>query len=404
MKTAAAGVMVVGAAWLCAGAHGQDLGRRPGPQEAPVAIVNGTVHTVSGGSIERGYVLFEKGRITGVGAMAGAAPFGAGVQVVEAAGKHVYPGLISPTTELGLSEITAVKQMMDVNEAGEITPEAFAAVSVNPDSTLLPVTRTNGVLIAGVFPGGGVIPGRASVMRMEGWTWEDMTVKREAGLVVSWPQMRTISAPWMDQNEDEQRRATTQRLDTIRETFKLARAYRQGKGANPATPTDLRWEAVAPVFGGAGADGAGKMPLFVSAQDFDQITSAVGFCVEQGLACVIVGGRDAVLCADLLKKHDVPVIVNTIIALPSRDDSAYDANYVLPARLKALGVRFCIASGEEVAHERNLPYAAAMAAAHGLDMESAIRSVTQWPAEILGVGSVVGTLDAGKEATLIVTT
>ncbi len=394
----------------------QDLGMRPGPQEMPVAIVNGSVHTVSGAVIPKGFVLFDKGVITQIGSMDSAPVFIATTVQVDAAGKHVYPGLITPYSHLGLQEIQSVRASTDMNEAGDTTPEAWAAVSVNPDSTLIPVTRSNGVLVAGVFPVGGTIAGRASVMRMEGWTWEDMTVSRDAGLVMGWPNMRVITAWWMDQSEDEQRKQSALRLDRIREVFREARSYIAQKDAqkdapNPATtvPTDVRYEAmrgvlrVSPLANPPSTDVAASSPCFIEAQDYDQIVSAVGFCLENSLRCIIVGGREAPLCAELLKKHDIPVIVNVVMSLPGRDDSPYDANYAIPAKLKQAGVRFCIASGEETAHERNLPYAAAMAAAHGLDLDTALRSVTLSAAEILGVEKTLGSLDNGKEATLIIT-
>jgi len=401
------------------GALGQDLGKRPGPQETPVAIVNATIHPVSGPVIEKGYVLFDKGVITEVGPMGEGRVFIATTRQIDAAGKHVYPGLITPYSRLGLEEIQSVRASTDYNEAGDITPEVRSIVSVNPDSTLLPVTRTNGVLSAGVFPAGGTIAGRASVIRLEGWTWEDMAVSRDIGIVISWPMMRTVTAPWMDQSEEEQRKQASQRLDRIRETIRLAKAYAAqrpagggkggrdggGDGGGPAgtIPVDVRWEAMRSAVVPAAAPGGVQSPCFIEAQDYDQITSAIAFCLEQKLRPVIVGGHDAPLCAELLKTNGVPVIVNTIIALPNRDDAAYDDNYSLPARLHAAGISFCIASGEETAHERNLPYAAGMAVAHGLPQDVAIRAVTLSSAEILGVAGTLGSLEKGKEATLIIT-
>ncbi len=395
-------------------AIGQDLGKRPGPQEMAVAIVNATVHTVSGPVIEKGYVLFDKGIITEVGSMGEGRMFIATIRQIDALGKHVYPGLIAAYSRLGLEEIQSVRASTDINEVGDITPEARSIVSVNPDSTLLPVTRSNGVLAAGVFPTGGTISGRASVIRLEGWTWEDMAVSHDAGIVIAWPFMRTISAPWMDLSEEEQRKQAAQRLDKIRATIRLAKAYAAqrppgGTGAESNSvpgmiPVDIRWEAmrsavVAPAPGSPDL----QSPCFIEAQDYDQITSAITFCIEQNLRPIIVGGNEALMCVELLKAHNVPVILNTVIALPGRDDAGYDDNFGLPARLHAAGIRFCISSGEETAHERNLPYAAGMAVAHGLPQEAALRAVTLSAAEILGVSAMLGSIEKGKEATLIIT-
>ena len=181
----------------------QDLTRKAPAQKAPIALVHGTVHTVSGDVIDDGYVLFDGGRIAEVGKSAGKM-FAGTVQVVDVTGKHVYPGLIDPNTSLGLLEIGAVRATHDFNEVGGITPEVRAAVAVNPDSTLIPVTRSNGILTAAVLPSGGTIAGRASILRLDGWTWETMAVRADAGLVIRWPVPRPIRARWMDETDEEQ--------------------------------------------------------------------------------------------------------------------------------------------------------------------------------------------------------
>ncbi len=392
----------LGVALAAGGAAAQDLGKRPGPQDMPVAITNATIHPVSGPVIDKGFVLFDKGLITEVGPMGEGRAFIATTRIIDAKGLHVYPGLIAAVSQIGLREIESVRPSNDINEVGEATPEACAASAVNPDSTLFPVTRANGVLAAGIFPVGGLIPGRASVIRFEGWTPAEMTVKEDAGLVISWPQMRTVTAWWMDKSEDDQRKDIAKSLARLRDIVGTARAYLAQKDGpeGGALPLDLRWEAMRGSFGRTGKPAA--TPVFVEAQEYDQITAAVAFCLEHGMRPVIVGGRDAPLCAPLLKKHDVPVIVLGTHQMPRRDDSAFDEPFTLPARLAAAGIRFCMASGEETPHERNLPYNAGRAVGYGLDHDSGLKAITLWPAQILGVGEVLGSLEVGKEATLIV--
>lgn len=140
--------------------------------------------------------------------------------------------------------------------------------------------------------------------------------------------------------------------------------------------------------------------VFILANDYDQLVQAAEFLARHGLKGVIVGGHDAPLCADVLKRHGIGVVVNGTFRFPKRDDAAYDEAFTLPARLEAAGVRWCLASGEETAHERNLPYAAALAAAHGLAPEAALRSITLSAAELLGVADRLGSIEAGKEATV----
>lgn len=385
-------------AWATATAvHAQDLGIKAPPQAAPVAIVNATIHPVSGPAIEKGYIAFDAGRITAVGAGA-YTPAGPGT-VIDATGRHVWPGLIGASTRMGIEEIGLVRATLDYNEVGAITPEVRAAVAVNPDSTNIPVTRTNGILTCGVFPTGGLVPGRPAVIRMDGWTWEDMTIDDSAGLVVNWPYMRIVNAWWMDKSEDDQRKDIRAKIDAIDRAFAAAEAYRREKQADPSAPTDIRWEAMMrTVLPGAQR----QKPVFIAAQDVDQISSAVSWATGRGLRAVIVGGRDAALSADLLKAHDVPVLITGTHEFPKRADQPYDDAFTLPARLAAAGVRFCIASSDGTPHERNLPYNAAMAVAYGLDMDAAVRSVTLSAAEVLGVADSLGSLDVGKAATLII--
>jgi imidazolonepropionase-like amidohydrolase len=376
-------------------AQGQDLGVKAPPQSQPVVIVGATIHTVSGPVIRKGSIVFERGRIRAIGTDVAVPP---GARVIDAGGAHVFPGLVAAETQLGLAEMAAVRATNDFREVGELTPEVRAIAAVNPDSTLIPVTRSNGVLTAGVFPEGGRLSGRVGVIRLEGWTWEEMAIKADAGLAVSWPNVRPVRAPWMESSESEQDEATRRSLGLIDDAFKTAEAYWAARAADPSTPADLRWEAMGGVLGAAPG---GQRPVFISAGDADQITGAVTWALERKLRPVIVGGRDAEQCADLLKRHNVPVIITGTHAFPKRADSPYDDAFTLPARLHAAGVRFCIASADRTAHERNLPYNAGLAIAYGLDPEAALRSVTLWPAEILGIDADLGSLEPGKAATMV---
>lgn len=381
---------------LAAAAHGQDLGVKAPPQRQAIAIINATIHPVSGPAVE-GNIVFEGGTIRALGPDA---TVPAGAKVLDGAGKHVYPGLIAPQTQLGLSEISAVRASNDMNEVGDFSPEVFAAVSVNPDSTLLPVTRANGVLLAATFPTGGRIPGRASVVQLDGWTWEDMAILPDAGLILEWPFVRPVTAWWMDRSEDEQRGDIDRSITAIDALFDAAGAYYALREADPGAPVDTRFEAMRGIFPGASP----QRPLYVRAMELDQIVSAVSWAVRRGLRPVVVGGRDAPLCAALLREHDVPVIVAGTHTFPKRDDLPYDHAYTLPARLHAAGIRFCIGSADDTAHERNLPYNAAMAGAHGLDAGAALRAITLSPAEIFGIAGRYGSLEVGKSATMIVAT
>ena len=383
-------------------ASAQDLGVKAPAQDHWIEITGATIHPVSGPVIENGRIAFYGGKIALIEKIDASKPGvqpPPGLESIDGRGKHVYPGMIAAYSQIGLREIESLRPSTDINEAGAVTPEARAAMAVNPDSWLFPVTRANGVLLAGTFPASGTIPGRAGVVRLDGWTVEEMTVKNDAGVVVEWPLMRVVRSPFFERSDEDQLKGIRDGLERIREAFKSAAAY---AGA-PQVKTDLRWEAMRAVFPGSGDKARAQLPVYVLANDYDQIVAAVELKRQHKLKMVIVGGLDAPRCGQLLSDEGVAVIVTNVIVPPRRDDSAYDENYTLPARLAKVGVRFCIASGDETPHERNLPYAAAMAAAHGLSPDDAIRSVTLSAAEILGVADQYGSLDKDKSATLLIT-
>lgn len=404
---------IIAAAGLAAAAStaaAQDLGLKAPPQSAPIAILGATIHPIAGEPVENGVIYFTDGIIRGVMTRAewedlvARARWAQPVQLINAEGKHVYPGLIAPYTQLGLTEIAAIRPTIDTTETGNVTPEVRAAIAANPDSTLLPVTRANGILTAGTFPTGGLVPGRGSVIRLDGWTMEELTVADDIGLVLRWPNMRPVTAWWMTRSEDEQLRDIRESLEQIKEVFTTAKAYAAAKAADEKAPTDLRWEAMRGVFSdGDEETAAAQKPIFVLAGDEEQINAAAAFASEMGLKIVIVGGRDAARCAAVLKDQNIPVIVSGTHTFPRREDAAYDQPFRVPAELHEAGILFSIANGDDTAHERNLPYSAATAVAHGLPADAAIKAITLDAAAILGVDDRLGSLEKDKAATLIIT-
>lgn len=379
-------------ALTAAGALAQDLERSAPPQDHPIFLVGATVHTVTGETIENGLVSFSEGKIGVVGAADDILPrisLGPDTQIIDLTGKHLYPGLIDTVTHLGLEEISAVRAMNDYNEVGAFTPEVRAYVAVNPDSTVIPTASANGVLTFGVFPSGGTMPGRASVLQADGWTTEDLAIVRDAGLIINWPRMRFTG--------DNAKRNQQRRDDTLRnldQLFDQAQAH-----ADKHDRADLRLQAIATTLPSADD----QRPLLINADDYDQITAAVNWAVQRGLNPIIVGGRDAHLCADLLTSTGTPVVIGGTYNFPKRSDSPYDQPYTLPAKLEEAGVLWSLTMSGRHAHERNLPDAAGIAVAHGLDHDAALRGITINAARILGLDHRLGSIEPGKDATLVVT-
>ena len=389
---------LAGGVLLARGVRASDESPAP-PQGEPVVLRGATIHPVTGPEIPGGEIVFEHGKITGIGRDL---PLPEGTKIVDATGRHIYPGLISAHTVLGLTEVQSVRGSTDLVEAGAINPNARAQVAINPDSELLPVARSNGILTALVVPKtrDGLISGLSTLVHLDGWTWESMTVKADVGLHVFWPELTINKDPHFPVTPEDQQKAIDTRRRQLQDTFDTARAYRKALETGSTAPVDVRFAAMLPVL-------KGELPVFVHARDIGQIEAAVCWGADEHLRVVIVGGQDAWRVTDLLKAHDVPVIVSPVNALPLRRWEGYDTAYANPGKLQAAGVRFCIAndgSDFEAAHERNLPYQAAQAAAHGLPRDEALRAVTLYPAQILGVADRLGSLEVGKDATLIVTT
>jgi len=368
-----------------------------------VSIVHATIHTVSGDTIEDGTVSFRAGRIVAVGR--GVPPV-AGGTVVDATGKHLWPGLIDANTAVGLTEIGSVAGGVDIAETGALNPAVNTALAVNPDSELIPVTRANGVTHVLSVPEGGLVSGSSALLRLSGWTWEDLTAATPVAMHVRWPSFRIRRGPSFRgpaPSEEDQKKERDEALKKIKTLFEDAAAYAKAKaaGGTPGRPFDQdpTLEAMLPVL-------VGRIPLIIQADEIKQIRSAVAFAEAQGVRMVLLGAGDVALAADLLREKKIPVIVDGVLAVPAREDDPYDAAYAVAAKLHAAGVSFCISSGGGgfgAANTRNLPYHAAMAAAFGLPREEALRAITLAPASILGVGSDLGSIEVGKSASVILT-
>jgi imidazolonepropionase-like amidohydrolase len=372
----------------------------PAPrQDRPIALVGGTIHTVAGGVIQNGTVLFEDGRITAIGANV---QIPTHAQRMDVSGKHIYPGLIDAHSQMGLFEIGGVDVTIDTNELGDFNPNVRAAVAVNPESRHIGVARSNGVLVTVSSPTGGLVSGVSSAMMLDGWTWEQMTLKPDAGLIINWPSAGGGfaafggGAPGARPADPDARYNAS--IREIRDFFATARAYRTARSAAPDRhPSDSRLEAMTPVV-------EGRVPVMVVANELRQIQDAVTWATEEGVRMVLVGGRDAAYVASLLAQRQIPVLLSSVLNSPSRQWEPYDSEYSLPAQLHRAGVRVGIAGATSSQYANRLPYEAGAAIAFGMPEEEALRAVTLYPAQMLGFADRVGSLEVGKDATLLITT
>lgn len=309
-------------------------------------------------------------------------------------GRHLWPGFISSATTMGLIEVQQVRATDDRTEVGQFHPEVEAWVAVNPDSDLLAVARANGILGALVFPQGGRVSGTASMIRLNGWDTHDLVLRKDSGVIVRWPATEPTVQWWTRSTPDDQEKRIGRELREVREFFTRAKAYVTARDAGSTQVDDLRFERLRPVL-------AGAAPIYLDASSAGQVASAVTWAVAEGFKPVIVGGSGALEQADLLRAHDVPVIIVGVHRLPQWAHEPWDAPFTLPARLAEAGIRFSIATGDEPSNDRNLPHHAATAVAHGLPHDRAVAAITRDAAVIAGVGDQLGSIVPGMRASMI---
>ena len=353
---------------LCTGAWAQE----------PVALVNATLHPGGGQPPMQANLLLQGERISGL-----AQEVPAGARVVNLLGQHLYPGLVESDSWLGLTEIDSVRGGNDVSEVSENNADLRPELSLNPDSELLPVARSGGVLTAALQPNGGRICGQVSLMSLWGWTPEDMRLAPSPGVVVNWPN-------WERQEDEKARKQWKQRLAELEDWLEEARAYaRLPEAQRPVRP---ELQALSQVF----AD----RKLFIHADTRFQIESALEFCRRLGIRWVLVGGAEATSLIPQLLAEKVDVIYTCVYRLPHSDFQDEDQYFKAPALLQAGGLRVALAGPASHDNARWLPNMAAAAWAHGWSEEQAVDSITRVPCEILGLKGQ-GRLAAGQTATLI---
>jgi imidazolonepropionase-like amidohydrolase len=330
---------------------------------------------------------------------------------VEAKGLHLYPGMIDSGTLVGISEIASVSESSDVGEVGDFNPQLRALIAVNPESEHIPVTRANGITSVAVLPaqsgsgrgggGGSLIGGQVSLMHLDGWTWEEMEMKRSAAMHLRFPAISSRgfnpgSSATTQGSYQQARQSKEGEVKKLKNYFEEARRYRTARAAkDPSFQTDLRLEAMLPVL-------EGKLPAMMMAAREREIREAIAFADEQKIKIVLAGVRRPGKQLEEIAKRRIAVILGTTLTTPQEEDDPYDAAFTLPAELHQAGVKFAFASfGAQFA--RNLPYQAAMAVAFGLPAAEGLKSVTINAAEIWGIADEYGSVDKGKYADLIVT-
>jgi imidazolonepropionase-like amidohydrolase len=369
---------------------------------APViAIVGATVHPVSRAPISNGVVVIRDGLIAAVGA-AGEVQIPAGARRIDAAGRHVYPGMMDPLTAVGIIDIESISSARDDREVGAFNPQVRALFSINPYSEGIPVGRANGVTSILTAPAAGIVRGTASIVALRGDTPEQMAIEPQNALIVNFPSPR--GEPW------EEPKLDGDNLVKLMDLFRRAELYAKQPSAQRdptarweinSTPSDrVLLDAMVPAI-------TGRTPtIFIAQNERDLKTLFMFLDTFPAVRAVVGGGAQAYHVAEELARRSIPVIVGSTFEPTSSRDDPITAAWRNAEILRAAGVKvsFTTSFSPEGASElRNLPYAAAKAVAYGMPRDEAYRAVTLSAAEILGLGERMGSIDPGKRADLILT-
>ena len=365
------------------------------PYPGLLFIRNATIHVGNGQVIENGTIEVNGGKIVRVGKDI-SVPVG-DVKIFDAKGKHVYPGLILSVSNLGLVEVPTVRATSDVQEIGTINSSIRSIVAYNTDSKIINTVKSNGILLANIVPDGGLISGSSSVVQLDAWNWEDAVFKMDAGIHFRMPNLFIRPNPFaaffgIPAPAGDPVKRSFEQIEQVKSTMREAQAYARQTGLKE---TNLKMEALQGLF-------SHKQKFYIHCDVVKEMLVAIDFVKDFGLDVVIVGGSESWQIADLLKKYNIPVILSQMHALPTLADDDVDQPYKTAALLQKAGVLFAINDEDGQHRGKNLPFNAGTAAAYGLSKEEALSAITLNAAKILGISDRTGSLEAGKDANIVI--
>ncbi len=374
------------------------LAQTPGNK---ILIRKATIVPVEGEILEEGDLLIENGKIAAVGVNLSVPE---GTKVIDAVGMFVYPGFIDGYTHLGLNEIAAIGSTVDIREMGKENPELKVAWAINPHSVHFKTSRITGTTTALVAPSGGTFPGLSALVKMDGWTIDEMLVKEVATSFINFPMTpRVTGAEKIGAPTEVKVDVTAKLVEKIKEYLTEARHYLKLKklaaedASLEAPDPNPKYEALAPVLDGT-------VPVMISVEKAKDIELAIKFIQEEKIKAIFRGCAQGFKVAEKIKEAAIPVVLDDLYTGPSEPEDGYDAPFRNADELAKAGVLICFSSGIDPGVGKDLPYHAARAVAFGLDRAEAIKALTINPARIFGIDDRVGSLKVGKDADLFITT
>ena len=360
------------------------------PRTGKFLLKNATVVTVTKGTLNNASVLLENGKIAQVGSNITATD----AEVIDCTGMFIYPGMIDGGTRLGLVEVSSVPETVDYAENGNVTPNMQALTTVNPNSEAIGVTRVSGVTTVLTVPSGGLFPGTAALINLNGYTPDQMYGGFKA-VAMTFPSSGRRGR-FDRRSEEDIKKDSDKALKDANDIWDNAKSYLELKKSGAELSYYPEMDQLAKVI-------TGELPLLVEVNAASDIQNAIKWVQGKNIKVIFTGVAEGWRVAEEIAKAGIPVVTGPVQELPTRQSDRYDAAYTNAGKLAKAGVKVALRTDEEE-NVRNLPFHAAFAAAYGLGKEEALKAVTINPAEIFGIADQYGSVEAGKRANLIVST
>ncbi len=358
------------------------------PRNGRFLLQNATIVTVTNGTIQNGSLLISNGKIEAVGQNVQAGD----AEVIDCTGQFIYPGMFDSSSRLGLVEVNSLAETQDYAEIGQVTPNMEALVAVNPNSVAIPVTRVSGVTTTLATPSGGLFPGTAALINLNGYTPDQMYAGFK-GVVVNFPTSARRST-WDRRSDEDIKKEAEKAKKNLDEIWEKAVTFHKLDSAKASLKYYPEMQQLAKVI-------SGELPLLVEVNAAPDIEIALEWIKSKNVKAILTGVAEGWRVGDKIAEANIPVITGPMLSIPTRESDPYDASYTNPGKMAKAGVKVVIRSND-AENVRNLPFNAGFAAAYGMGKEEALKAVTINAAEIFGLADKMGSIEAGKDATLFV--
>ena len=355
-------------------------------------IKNGYIKSMAGPDIPNGCVLIgDDGKIISV-APAIDAPE---AQIIDAEGRLVTPGCVDAHCHIGLDNEACGWEGHDYNEMTDpVTPQMRAIDSINPMDEAFPNAIRGGVTTACTGPGSAnVVGGTFTTIKLVGKRVDKMIVKDAVAMKCAFGENPKRCYGQNGKKSPMTRMGTAA---VLRELLFKSRRYLEDKEAGKNPGFDMKLEAMIPVM-------KGEIPLKAHAHRADDILTSIRIAKEFGLKLTLDHCTDGALIADELAEEGYPAFVGPSFGSKTKIELS-NKSFATPKALQEAGVKVSIITDAPVIPLQYLPMCAALAVKEGLPMEEGWKAITINPAESVGIGDRVGSLEPGKDGDIVIWT